>query len=318
MLRQAHNSPKLKRLKRRLQLPQYAVVGLLESLWHMASTQAQRGDIGKWSNEDIAAQLEWGGDETALIEALVGCGWLDEHPEHRLVVHDWHAHADTTVRRSPQVRDHGFVTLEADSGSKDDNSHASRESVACASQVNDLRFTRQPEPEPEPEPEPASARVRQADLEADFEEWYGRYPHKVGKGAAVKAYRGARGKVDQATLLDGLKRYIAGKPPDRPWCNPATWLNQDRWLDQPAATTGGAETAAPAKDWSLPENRRECIEFYLEHIDDEAARWDPKWGDPPTEAEIAACRAEGSGAEPESVDDLLKIPPFLDRREPAT
>ena len=317
MLRQAHNSPKLKRLKRRLQIPHYAAVGILESLWHMASTQAQRGDIGKWSDEDIAAQLEWEGDETTLIEALVGCGWLDEHPEHRLVVHDWHAHADTTVRRSPQVRDHGFVTFEAGSGSKDDNSHASHESVACASQVNDLRFTRQPEPEPEPEPEPASARARQADLEADFSEWYGRYPNKVGKGAAVRAYQGARRKADQATLLDGLDRYIAGKPPDRPWCNPATWLNQDRWLDQPAAT-GGAEAAAPAKDWSLPENRRECIEFYVEHIDDEATRWDPKWGDPPTEAEIAACRAEGSGAEMESVDDLLKIPPFLDRREPTT
>ena len=98
MLRQAHNSPKLKRLKRRLQIPQYAAVGLLESLWHMTATQAPRGDIGKWSDEDIAANLEWPGDETELIEVLVGCGWLDEDPEHRLIVHDWDQHADSDVR----------------------------------------------------------------------------------------------------------------------------------------------------------------------------------------------------------------------------
>ena len=88
MLRQAHNSPKLKRLKRRLQIPQYAAVGLLESLWHMTSEPAPRADIGRWSNEDIAAQLEWDPKVHAdyLIEALVACGWLDEHPAQRLVV----------------------------------------------------------------------------------------------------------------------------------------------------------------------------------------------------------------------------------------
>lgn len=32
-----------------------------------------------------------------------------------------------------------------------------------------------------------------------------------------------------------MQRYIATKPPDRNWCNPATWLNQERWRDEPAA-----------------------------------------------------------------------------------
>jgi hypothetical protein len=35
-------------------------------------------------------------------------------------------------------------------------------------------------------------------------------------------------------LMDGLARYVA-KTDDRPWCNPATWLHQARWEDQPAA-----------------------------------------------------------------------------------
>lgn len=79
------------------------------------------------------------------------------------------------------------------------------------------------------------------DWRGAFEDWYQRYPHKVGRKAAEKAYAAAHRKVDAATLLEGIQRYIASKPADRPWCNPATWLNQERWLDQPneAKQTGG-------------------------------------------------------------------------------
>lgn len=69
-----------------------------------------------------------------------------------------------------------------------------------------------------------------------FETWYRHYPHKVGKRAARRAFdRIARSKDAPpfAELVDGLERYIAAKPTDRPWCNPATWLNQGRWADQP-------------------------------------------------------------------------------------
>lgn len=71
--------------------------------------------------------------------------------------------------------------------------------------------------------------------EADFREWYLGYPHKVGKAAAKKAYEKARQKVSQQDLIAGCQRYIRSKPADRQWCNPATWLNGERWLDQPAA-----------------------------------------------------------------------------------
>lgn len=79
-----------------------------------------------------------------------------------------------------------------------------------------------------------------------FSVWYGRYPHKVGRAAAERAYRKAisDGATDEM-LLAGLDRYVGSKPPDRPWCNPATWLNQQRWLDEPAKTAE-APTARPA------------------------------------------------------------------------
>lgn len=80
-----------------------------------------------------------------------------------------------------------------------------------------------------------SLRSGDAREEADeFATWYAEYPHKVGKPEALKAFRKARQKVDLQTLLDGLRRYVATKPPDRNYCNPATWLNQERWLDEEA------------------------------------------------------------------------------------
>jgi hypothetical protein len=78
--------------------------------------------------------------------------------------------------------------------------------------------------------------------DSDFEQWWLAYPHRVGKGAAQKAYRTARQKTDAATLLTAVTRYVDTKPPDRVYCNPATWLNQERWQDQPATDDGKSTT----------------------------------------------------------------------------
>ena len=98
MKREALDSTKMKRLARRLDLPRYAAVGLMESLWKLAERDAPQGDLGKLTNEDIAVALDWRGDENALVDALVACGWLDaDLPGVRLWVHDWHQHAEDAV-----------------------------------------------------------------------------------------------------------------------------------------------------------------------------------------------------------------------------
>jgi hypothetical protein len=84
---------------------------------------------------------------------------------------------------------------------------------------------------PETEAE-AEAEAYREDREADFDVWYKLYPHKIGKADAKKSFKRAKATLEELTL--GLKRYIESKPADRPWCNPATWLNQERWKDQPA------------------------------------------------------------------------------------
>lgn len=81
--------------------------------------------------------------------------------------------------------------------------------------------------------------------DGSFEKFWDRFPHKVGKQAALKAFTSiAKQKiVEFHDLMAGVDRYIATKPHDRPWCNPATWLNQHRWEDQPAEVPRGPPPA---------------------------------------------------------------------------
>jgi hypothetical protein len=97
-----------------------------------------------------------------------------------------------------------------------------------------------PETETETETEAkkeSTAPARGDDWPANwFDMFWEKYPNKVGRRAALKALERPRKRgVPFFFLMAGLDRYIHDKPPDRPWCNPATWVNQERWTDQPAA-----------------------------------------------------------------------------------
>ena len=83
----------------------------------------------------------------------------------------------------------------------------------------------------------ASVEARARDPIADdfSETFWPEYPHKVGKPAALRAFRAARKRVPLTRIMAGLQDYIRDKPPDRQWMNPATFLNQDRFDDQPAS-----------------------------------------------------------------------------------
>jgi hypothetical protein len=93
-------------LKRLLGKPCYAVVGLLESLWLLTISSADEGDVGRFSNEEIADAIEWDGDADALIDALITAGWLDRDDERRLVVHDWLDHCPKYIKDRLRQRRH--------------------------------------------------------------------------------------------------------------------------------------------------------------------------------------------------------------------
>src|SRR5207253_3273555 len=79
-------------------------VGLLELLWHFTARSAPQGDVGKFSNRQIVTGLYSSRDPDAVIAALQHTGWLDPHPRHRLIVHDWAHHLDQAVHKMLQRR----------------------------------------------------------------------------------------------------------------------------------------------------------------------------------------------------------------------
>ena len=91
-------------------------------------------------------------------------------------------------------------------------------------------------------------------------EFWPKYPNKVGKLPAAKAFeklfREMGGVV--APILCGLECYCRDKPVDRPWLNPATFLNQRRFEDQPASSSATATPSGstiklgPGVEWPEP------------------------------------------------------------------
>ena len=188
---------KLKKLCRRLGIKQYAAVGILESLWHLTAREAPQGNIGKLTDEDIALAIDWDGATADLIDGLREAKWLDSSEEFRLLVHDWHEHADDGVKKKLQRANLPFLSV-----------HVPTVSGHVAMPAEHIRL---PEPEPEPLPVPVprpeptkilapdAASSGQAELETSPEELiYLEYPRKVAHRAAIKAIELAVERVRKA------------------------------------------------------------------------------------------------------------------------
>lgn len=72
------------------------------------------------------------------------------------------------------------------------------------------------------------------DLRQGFAEFWAKYPRKVGKLAAQKAYAQARtaNGATQAELLAGIDAYVKHKPAYADFAHPSSWLRAGRWMDE--------------------------------------------------------------------------------------
>jgi hypothetical protein len=109
------SNPKTKALARRLQIPIPYAVGLLDMLWEFTRTYARAGDVGRFSDSELADAMGWPMERNVseLIDALVSTpgqrGFLDRSETHRLIVHDWSEHADRAVHQWLLVRHETFA-----------------------------------------------------------------------------------------------------------------------------------------------------------------------------------------------------------------
>ena len=155
---------------------------------------------------------------------------------------------------------------------------------------------------------PKRTRKRVADTQ-EFSQFWEAYPEKIGKGQARKAFETALASASLEAIMAGVARYKATKPADRAWCHPATFLNGERWLDEPSPLNG----EGPAVPMADAERHR----LWIIHFRRTGA-WPPHQGPKPGEV---GCRvaAELLNAPVDDLpnvkqsDDPMAIPGFLKR-----
>lgn len=126
------------------------------------------------------------------------------------------------------------------------NAESAMSRVTCRDSEDNLSpKERSPTPPKEITPIPVSEPIGSSTESAgEFAEFWSLFPNKVGKRDAELAFAKARKRDSFDAIMAGLRRYVA-KSDDRPWCNPSTFLNQDRWKDQPAAAPPRASASPP-------------------------------------------------------------------------
>src|SRR5690349_21261738 len=97
MKRGTPRHPKVANLARRLNVEIWGAVGVLEILWQFVSEFAPHGDIGRHTDDAIAAAVGWRKKPEDLIQALAQARFLNEHETCRYFVHDWPDHCEYTV-----------------------------------------------------------------------------------------------------------------------------------------------------------------------------------------------------------------------------
>lgn len=87
------------------------------------------------------------------------------------------------------------------------------------------------------------AKVATIDL---FDEFWAAYPRKTDKGHARKAWMNAIKKKWPSEIIAAAGAYAASKPEPKFTAHPTTWLNGERWDDQPLTLiTGGGLPTEP-------------------------------------------------------------------------
>jgi len=231
-------------MKRLLGVHKYQLIGILEGLWILTANSANDGAIGKFSDMEIAAWLEWQGDSEELIESLVVAGFLDRCQENRLVVHDWAEHCPAYVKGNMGKHKKSFavvkqppkdvakdVTKESPNETAKDHpyGYATKSSQVKPSQVKSSQVTTTAPPV-----------VRGAPPE-DFLLAWSKYPARAGGNPRQRALKAWRARITEGVspeeILDGLERYrryceISGKIGTSYVMQAATFFGPDRrWLE---------------------------------------------------------------------------------------
>ena len=129
-------------------------------------------------------------------------------------------------------------------------------------------------PEPEKSKQPPKPPARKlADVPEGFSHWYNAYPQKVGKLAAIKAWKKIKpSKTLAVQMAEAIRNQVEqhhfqnGRGEDFV-PNPSTWLNQGRWEDE---ISPPPETTEHRKERELDEHQAKRRERWAAEAEEES------------------------------------------------
>jgi hypothetical protein len=91
---------------------------------------------------------------------------------------------------------------------------------------------------------PTRAKPTPADADEQFNRFWAAYPRREAKRAARKAWDKAISRAEPDSIVAGAERYRdqPGRDP-KFTAHPATWLNADRWADEPPPPSGNGRAS---------------------------------------------------------------------------
>jgi len=198
----AQNDKKWMVISRKSGQPIPLVLSVVWELIDQASRAATRGDVTGFDQEECAAFLGVSEDDiTAVYKALEEKEWIVEG---QLI---------TWNKRQPKREDPSKERTRK-WRSKERRVTNGDGSVTQSDALEESRID-----------------IKKKSIKEKFEEFWKEYPKKIGKGAAKPKYEIALKKTSHEEIMAGVKNYKFNH--DKQFIpNPATWLFQERWLDE--------------------------------------------------------------------------------------
>jgi hypothetical protein len=201
--------PKVVRIASALKADTLRTVGGLMSVWCLFDAHSESGHLDGYSPQVLDSHLRWEG----FADAMMSVGWLHYEAEKGLDLPRFDAHNGQSSKR--RVMDSERKRSVRKMSANDADKKRTREEK----RREDINHTN------------SDAAERR------FDAFWIAYPKKVGKDAASKAFK--KRKVD-GELFGKMLDAIEKQKQTPAWTkdagqfipNPATWLNQGRWMDQ--------------------------------------------------------------------------------------
>ena len=199
--------------------------------------------------EDMAFALRVSNDVcTSLIDELKTCGLIDGSK--RLVPHGWEKRqykSDTSTDRVKRFRERSRNVTETVS-----------ETAPDTDTETDTDTDKNQKTIPKKRDRSASS--------AEFENFWLVYPRKINRAVALKAFEKATRKTEADLIITAVRGYkFADDEQFIP--HPATWLNQERWIDGTPTSIRPQVTEAE-KSAFLEEHQQWLKEFRKQQLAD--------------------------------------------------